>query len=63
MLYERSIRTYLEKHVDRKYYEIACKAIRRLKKIIPHNNVNHLINEFRVKYKNRRALIELINKI
>lgn len=63
MLYERSIRNYLEKHVDRKYYEIACKAIRRLKKIIPHNNVNHLINEFRVKYKNRRALIELINKI
>jgi uncharacterized Zn finger protein len=63
MLYERSIRKYLEHHVERKYYVIACKAIKRLKKIISNNNVDHLINEFKLKYKNRKALIELINKI
>ncbi len=62
-LYESSIRNYLEKNVDRKSYEITCKAIRRLKKLIPDNNINYLINEFRAQYKNRRALIELINKI
>jgi len=62
-LYERSIRNYLEKHIDRKYYQVACTAIRRLKKLIPGGNVNYLINEFRIKYKSRRVLIELINKI
>ncbi len=62
-LYERSIRNYLEKNVDRGHYVIACKAIRRLKAIIPNHNVNFLINEFREKYKRRPALIELINKI
>ena len=62
-LYERSIRNYLEKNVDRSHYVIACKAIRRLKAIIPNHNINYLINEFREKYKRRPALIELINKI
>ena len=56
-LYERSIRNYLEKHLDRKHYEIACRAIRRLKEIMPNNNVNYLINEIRVKYKDRKALM------
>ncbi len=62
-LYERSIRNYLEKNVDRGHYVIACKAIRRLKAIIPNHNINYLINEFREKYKRRPALIELMNKI
>lgn len=30
---------------------------------MPNNNVNYLINEIRVKYKDRKALMELINKI
>ena len=62
-LYERSIRNYLEKNVDRSHYVIACKAIKRLKAITPNHNINYLINEFREKYKRRPALIELINKI
>lgn len=62
-LYERSIRNYLEKNVDRGHYVIACKAITRLKAIIPNHNINYLVNEFREKYKRRPALIELINKI
>jgi len=62
-LYERSIRNYLEKNVDRSYYVVTCKAIVRFKAIIPDHNINYLINEFREKYKRRSALIELINKI
>lgn len=62
-LYERSIRNYLEKNVDRSHYVIACKAIKRLKTITPNHNISYLINEFREKYKRRPALIELINKI
>ncbi len=62
-LYERSIRNYLEKNVDRSHYVIACIAIKRLKAITPNHNINYLINEFREKYKRRPALIELINKI
>lgn len=61
-LYERSIRKYLMDHVGRNYYVIACKAIKRLKNILPNKNVNNLVDELLQKYKQRKALVELLKK-
>ena len=62
-LYEKTIRNYLESNVDKRYYVVACKAIKRLKAIIPNNDINYLVNELKENYKRRPALMELMNKI
>lgn len=62
-LYVEAINQYLEDNVGRKYYKIACKFIRRIKKLGNNEKARELIEKLRKDYKKRPALLEELNKV
>ena len=62
-LYEDSIVEYLQQNVSRGNYKIACKYLRRMKKLGATDKVNKLIALFRKQYTHRRALLEELAKV
>lgn len=53
----------IPKKIDRDNHLDIVKAIRRVKKIGDKDAVDSLVSEMRVKFKNRRTLIEELDKI
>lgn len=62
-LYQLAILSFVEENVGRSYYKEACRYIRRMKKMGGGAMANELIERLRASYKNRRALLEELNKV
>lgn len=62
-LYGEKITVYVEKNVGRKHYQTACRYLRRMKKLGANHQVNDLIELFRKRYPQRRALIDELNRV
>ncbi len=62
-LYYKEIEDYLEKNVSRGHYKTACKYLRRMNKLGGLEKTEILIAELRTKYKQRRALMEELDKV
>lgn len=61
--YNSIISNYLINHMGRKYYQTACRYIRRMKKLGGTKEVNILIEELRKVYANRPALMDELNRV
>ena len=62
-LYADLVRAYLKNNMGRKYYQEACRYLRRMKKLGAKDTVESLIAGFRKKYSNRRALLEELSRV
>lgn len=62
-LYSERITKYVEKYVGRNHYQTACRYLRRMKKLGGNERVNELIELFRKKYPQRKALIDELKKV
>lgn len=62
-LYSERIINYVEKFVGRNHYQTACRYLRRMKKLGGNTKVNELIEQFRNKYPQRRAMMDELNKV
>lgn len=62
-LYETGLILYLKKNVGRNHYQNACIYLRRMKKLGGSNRVNQLISDFRIKYVQRRALLDELSRV
>ena len=62
-IYENRIRKYLIGHISRQYYKVAASYIKKIKKLGGEKRANDLVSELRVRYKNRKALIEELKTI
>jgi len=63
VLFESAIRKMLEQTTGRGSYQEVCRILRCLRKLGAFEKVQNLINEFKGTYKNRRALLEELEKI
>ena len=55
---------YLEKNVGRSHYEYANTILKKMQKIEGGSNVvSQIIKSYRVIYKNRRAMMEILNSL
>ena len=64
MLFRKAIDTYAEGNVGRGHYEYICKLLRMMQKIQGGDTaVAEIVLRFRTRYKNRRAMMETLNKI
>jgi len=62
-MYSERIINYVEKFVGRNHYQTACRYLRRMKKLGGNTKVNELIEQFRNKYPQRRAMMDELNKV
>lgn len=62
-LYRNLIIPYLKNNVGRGYYQTACKYIRRMIKLGARPMAMELVEQLRTTYRNRRALLEELNRI
>jgi len=62
-LYSERITDYVEKFIGRNHYQTACGYLRRMKKLGGNEQVNDLIELFRKKYPQRKALMDELNRI
>jgi len=62
-MYSERIVNYVEKFVGRNHYQTACKYLRRMKKLGGNTKVNELIEQFRQKYPQRRAMMDELNRV
>ena len=63
-LFQNTLNKYLEQNVGRNHYEYANTILRKMKKIEGGSKVvSQLIQSYRVIYKKRRAMMEIINKL
>ncbi|HEY5123459.1 MAG TPA: hypothetical protein VIK14_06955 [Ignavibacteria bacterium] len=62
-IYAKCIKEYLENNASRAEYQIACKYIRKMKKLGAKEKVEVLINELKNKYNRRPALLDELNRI
>jgi len=62
-LYSQQISWYLNKNMGREHYKTACKYLRRMKKLGGSSPANQLIDQFRITYKQRSALMDELNKV
>ncbi|CAA6805532.1 MAG: Unknown protein [uncultured Campylobacterales bacterium] len=62
-LYQKSILDYVSQFIGRKHYQIACKYLRRMKKLGGNEKVNELIQQLRQQYPQRRALIDELKQV
>jgi hypothetical protein len=62
-LYSERLTNYVEKFVGRNNYQTACRYLRRMKKLGANERVNELIELFRKKYPQRKALMDELTKV
>lgn len=62
-LYRNLIIPYLKNNVGRGYYQTACKYIRRMIKLGARPMATQLVEQLRTTYRNRKALLEELNRI
>ncbi|MFA4852957.1 MAG: SWIM zinc finger family protein [Bacteroidales bacterium] len=62
-IYENSILNYLRQNTGRSHYEKSCRMLRRMKKLGNIKEVTSLIENLKTQYKQRRALIEELQKV
>jgi len=62
-LYSERLTNYVEKYVGRNNYQTACRYLRRMKKLGANERVNELIELFRNKYPQRKALMDELTKV
>jgi hypothetical protein len=62
-LYSERLTNYVEKFVGRNHYQTACRYLRRMKKLGANERVNELIELFRKKYPQRKALMDELTKV
>jgi len=62
-LYHKNLLIYVDKNVGRKYYQTACKYLRRMKKLGGKKLVVDLIEKFRKDYPQRRALLDELSRL
>lgn len=62
-LYSQRITNYVENNVGRNHYQTACRYLRRMKKLGGNKKVNELIDFFRKKYPQRRALMDELTRV
>lgn len=62
-MYSDRIVNYVEKYVGRSHYQTACRYLRRMKKLGGSAKVNELIEQFRDKYPQRRALMDELSRM
>lgn len=62
-LYSQQLKKYVDKNIGRNYYQTACSYLRRMKILGGVKEVDRLIEMFRAKYKNRRALMDELNRV
>jgi len=62
-MYSERIINYVEKFVGRNHYQTTCRYLRRMKKLGGNTKVNELIEQFRNKYPQRRAMMDELNKV
>ncbi|RPI14265.1 MAG: hypothetical protein EHM58_16760 [Ignavibacteriae bacterium] len=62
-LYEEEIMQFLKNHADRNHYKEACRYMRRMVKLGARAKVDKMIDELKVKYKQRRALLEEMSMV
>lgn len=62
-LYSKAITSFLVTNVGRKYYQTACRYLRRMKKLGGTDEVNSLISELKDQYKQRRALLQELDNV
>ncbi len=62
-LYRERLTNYVEKYVGRNHYQTACRYLRRMKKLGGNERVNELIELFRKKYPQRKALMDELTKV
>ncbi len=62
-LYDKAIRSFIENNVGRAYYQDSCRHIRRMKKLGGRQIAEELVEDMRIRYKNRKALLEELNKV
>lgn len=63
MMYEQLCRKELIQAIGRVRYQEVCRMLRRMKKLGAGEKVSELIDEFRITYKNRRALLDELNQV
>lgn len=63
VFYDKEIRPFVENNVGRSHYQNVCRYIRRMKKLGGGKIAFKLIEDLKTQYKNRRALIEELNKV
>lgn len=62
-LYSERIINYVEKFIGRNHYQKACRYLRRMKKLGGNDKVNELIELFRKKHPQRRALMDELTRV
>jgi len=62
-LYSERIMNYVEKYIGRNHYQTACRYLRRMKKLGGNDKVNELIELFRKKYPQRKALMDELTRV
>jgi len=62
-LYDVEIRSFIKNNVGRSYYTDSCRYIRRMKELGGKQIADKLIEDMKAQYKNRRALLEELNKV
>lgn len=62
-LYKKFILTYLEENTGRTHYQTVCRYIRRIIKLRARPMATDLIQELKVLYPTRRALLEELDKV
>lgn len=62
-LYSERLVKYVDKYVGRNHYQKACRYLRRMKKLGATEQTNALIETFRKKYPQRRALMDELNQV
>ena len=62
-LYSERLTNYVEKFVGRNHYQTACRYLRRMKKLGANERVNELIELFRKKYPQRKALMDELIRV
>ena len=62
-LYSQRLTNYVEKFVGRNHYQNACRYLRRMKKLGAKERVNELIELFRKKYPQRKALMDELTRV
>ncbi len=62
-MYSERIRNYVEKFLGRDHYQTACKYLRRMKKLGGNEQVNELVENFKKKYPQRKALMDELSRV
>ncbi|MFN0189435.1 MAG: SWIM zinc finger domain-containing protein [Bacteroidia bacterium] len=63
LLYCDAIKKYMEQNTGRKYYQSACRYLRRIIKLGGQSEVDRIVANFRVQYYQRKALMEELNRL